>query len=514
MMEKEILIVGAGPTGLTAAILLSQFDIPVRIIDQKFERTSTSNALAVQIRTLEVFDKMGLADRFLSVGEPLQTFNLFSGKERLATFSFSDMPTQYPFVLAIPQSDTEKILGDYLKEKNIVVERGIKLESLVNQGKSISVTLQDSKNNQTEEKIVDWVLACDGAHSTVRALTGEEFTGTRSENHFIMMDCQLKWEEPHDAINAFFDKGGPIGVIPVGKTHTRVIVDVSHDGQLKTKHDPEISDFQRILKERSIPFDFYDVTWISSFWTHHQQIKHYQRGHIFYLGDSAHVHSPVGGQGMNTGIQDAYNLAWKLAQVYQGRAPENTLDTYHQERFPVAQQLLERTQRATKMLTLHNVFLQKIRNFLIKQLTKITTIRKTIKNQISELDIHYQQGMMIQSKLPAKTLKPGSRMPNFVCHLEGGRKRFYQLLNMKKHTVLFANMDINERETDLIDYLELSKTISIAEAVLQENLGVSSKDAWAIIIRPDQYIGAVSMGDDEAIQEYINACFKGGGIFG
>lgn len=380
-MNKTVLIVGAGPTGLTAALTLAQQGIAVRIIDKRPEPIRTSNALAVQPRTLELWKALGIIDDATAKGHRLRGAKISSAQHALGELSFEGLPSDYPFILALPQSCTETILSRHLEQHGITVQRSAELRSLSQNEDCVTIGING------DEQSFPWVIGCDGVGSSVREAIGVNFRGYDLPQHFIMADLQLDWDLPYDQLNAFLSKQGPLAFIPLNHTgFGRLICEVSADPWLREESSPSLQDFRRLFLERCpVDGELRDPEWISAFWIHSRLAERYREKRVFLVGDAAHQHSPVGGQGMNTGMQDAYFLCQRLARVILEEAPTQTLDEYETVRRPIGQEVVDATTRMTKVLSTHNSFLQSLRNWGIWAALKFPAVRQRIALRIAEL---------------------------------------------------------------------------------------------------------------------------------
>lgn len=388
--EIAVLIVGAGPSGLTMAVELHRHNIPFRIIDSAIKPVPTSNALAVQPRTLELWDDEEILSEALQRGIPINKLVLYDHNQMLGEVELHLLETLYPFVLALPQHETERLLLNYLQKHNIKVEMLTKLVNFSRIKNKIEVHLKDN-DNQEEKLVTSWLIACDGAHSTVRRLANLPFQGKELPAHFIMCDAKLKSPFTKNQATGFLNKKGPLFFIPFNSTYTRILAEVTKDPVLSKEIPPTFDHFVKILNERC-PFDITieNIIWSSRFSIHERIIDNFQHENIFFVGDSAHLHSPAGGQGMNTGIQDAYNLGWKLAYVLKGYSPLSLLETFNQERYPVAKDVLKRSTLLTDIVAVHNKLLYLIRNKILSFLFNYTKLPRKFATINSELSINYK----------------------------------------------------------------------------------------------------------------------------
>ena len=354
-----VLIVGAGPTGLMMAAILARYGINFRIIDKKSERTPGSNATWIQTRTLELFDQLGVLDKFLKVGHRCDAINFYEDGKHLSQLSLKNIESIYPFILTLPQNKTEELLEEYLKGFNCGVERSVELIDIKYDSDIVTSTL---KNTDGYADIVksNWLIACDGANSLVREKCGFHFPGEDLTEQFIVADATIDFSYlSKDEMHFFFDPGTVLTAFPLGSNRYRLAGNLHFELPRKSFYDVEVIE---MVQERAHG-NYYvsDVSWVSSFWIHGKASESMRKGPIFLAGDAAHIHSPAGGQGMNIGLQDAYNLAWKLALVIKAKAKLSLLETYHIERYPVIYESVEQNEFYTKLALFDKDFLAKLK---------------------------------------------------------------------------------------------------------------------------------------------------------
>jgi 2-polyprenyl-6-methoxyphenol hydroxylase-like FAD-dependent oxidoreductase len=347
-METDVLIVGAGPTGLMLANQLGRRGVRTLIIERHDGPAQQSRAMAVHARTLETYQKLGIADRALALGRPGYGANMWANGRRRARIPLGEMGkgiSRFPYVLMLGQDDNERILGDRLRDWGLDVRWSTELVALDQQPDRVLATIKDP-DGTTRTIAAAYVAGCDGAHSAVRHLTGVAFPGAAYEQAFFVADTIATGPMVGEELNVFLwgrgfhlycpmrgaDAWRVIGILPPGLTH---------------RDDLTFEDLEPGLRAIAGPgLTFHGCKWFSTYRIHHRAVERFREGRCFLLGDAAHVHSPMGGQGMNTGLQDACNLAWKLALVIGGRAEPSLLDSYDAERRPVAEALLASTDRA------------------------------------------------------------------------------------------------------------------------------------------------------------------------
>jgi len=377
---KKIIIIGAGPTGLMAALTLCRRGVKARIIDKKIAPISTSNALAVQPRTLEIWKELAVVDEALKEGHPLEGISICKEGKRLGQLTFKQLPTQYPFVLTLPQAKTEQLLALQLEKCGVAVERGIALTAVSVKDSGVEVTL----GNTTES--YDYVIGCDGAMSTARISAGIPFKGRDLPQHFIMADLHVKWNKSANFGHLIYSEKGILAFLPIdNQNNGRLIADVTYDEGLKAKKQPTLEDFSRIMHIRSQESAYLDqMKWSSSFMIHSKIAGSYQKLGMFLAGDAAHLHSPVGGQGMNTGIQDAYFLANLLADVMEGKE-EKVLQEYTRVRRSIGKTIVRRTDFITRLISSRSKLAQKAIAIVLPFMFTIPSVTQRAAMTISQL---------------------------------------------------------------------------------------------------------------------------------
>jgi len=527
--EADVLVVGAGPTGLTMACELARHGITPRIIDKAAEPTDKSKAFAIHPRTLELFDNMGIVDTFLKEGNPCDAFDMYNRGEPLANVSFDNLESKYPFVLMLAQSDTERILSDHLNSLGIKVEREKGLTDIKQQDENVAATIKSGDG--TEEVVTCFYLSgCDGAHSTTRHQLDIDFTGAPYPNYWLLADCNIDWHYPMFHLSIFIHPTGFTAYFPLKPDRGRLIFELEDASIDEDMPPPTLDDVHRLLKEREIDFrSVTDPNWLAYFKLHHRMVDRYSRRRVFLSGDAAHIHSPVGGQGMNTGIQDAYNLAWKMALVLKEQSPPALLDSYNTERHQVGEEVVSLTDAATKMATIHNPVLSAIRNKLISVMSKIDPVQNKILNTLTQIDYHYKDSPIVDERwFEAKEapgymahphdLKAGERVKDYTLSSPDGKDTvdLYKLFKGAEHELLIFT-GTKPEDMELKELAKIIELVSAAYSGLMEPhliLGTSELTAklpgvastWLdkstemhrdfgaakaslYLIRPDGYIG-------------------------
>src|SRR5215467_14234162 len=396
--DCDVLMVGAGPVGLTLASELTRHGVSCRIIDQAKLAAPWSRAAGIQARTLELLEKMGLVDTFVTQGNKAQGLSVWSDERQLAHFEFPQLiDSPYPYALLIPQHLTETILAEHLtKQQGMAIERGVALISLTQQEHGVQVVLRRSDGSETSVR-TRWLVGCDGAHSTVRHLLGMEFGGTVFEQHFTLGDMQVAWERPDDQIAGFAGRGSMIAFFPLGGGRFRVMA-TYHPQPGAAGEEVTLGDVEQAMQACGLHgVSVSNPVGLEGFHINQRKVTQFAQGRIFLAGDAAHIHSPLGAQGMNTGMQDAFNLAWKLALVTSNRAPESLLASYHAEREPVSRDLLQGTALLTRLAVVGAPLLVTLRTMLLPRITSLAAVKQRLANTVAMLRVSYRHSPLVRN---------------------------------------------------------------------------------------------------------------------
>ncbi len=387
-MEKDVLIAGAGPVGLVMAIELARYGVGVRIIDKAPQRTDKSKALVVWSRSLELLARSGCGAGLVDTGYKVDSVNISADGKSIARLSLAGLP--YPYSLMIAQADTERVLDEFMNSLGVKIERTVELTRFIASNDKVVSTLRRADGTE-EITETSWLIGCDGAHSTVRHQLGMEFHGDTSLINWILADIHLEDVPRTPEIHVVWHSDGLLAMFPIAEDRYRVIADVGVVPENSgPSAEPTLAEVQAIL-DRRFPGGVRATNpiWLSAFRINERKVTDYRAGRVFLAGDAAHVHSPAGGQGMNTGMQDACNLAWKLALVVRGIGSESLLDSYSAERSPVADEVLKATGRATSMATLTGKLKQSLRNHATALVLGLPLVRKFAADAASEISIGY-----------------------------------------------------------------------------------------------------------------------------
>ncbi|MBD1909081.1 MULTISPECIES: FAD-dependent monooxygenase [unclassified Leptolyngbya] len=402
----DVLVVGAGPVGLAMACELLRRGVACRIIDKAAAPVQTSRALGIQARTLEVFEAMGVIDAALAAGTQARGVTFHRGDEDILYISLQhirEKESPYPFLLILPQSQTELILNQQLQELGGTVERSRELMNIRQEEDWAIAQIKPSEadTNDIEEIQAKWLIGCDGASSQVRKILAMPFEGTTAPEEWLLADVDLDWQRTRETTHGWFTKDGVFAVFPLPTGQWRLFAPAG-----KRTSEVSVEVFQNLLRQYTddTQTTVSHPTWMSKFKVNYRMVDNYRQGHVLVAGDAAHIHSPFGGQGMNIGIQDAYNLAWKLALVIQEKARDSLLDTYQEERSPVARFILRGTQTATQgVLVTQNPGLRWVRDRVLVPLLRLNILQRKLAQEASELNVNYRR-----SSLSVSTLDPGA----------------------------------------------------------------------------------------------------------
>jgi 2-polyprenyl-6-methoxyphenol hydroxylase-like FAD-dependent oxidoreductase len=411
----QVLIVGAGPTGLMMACELARQGVRLRIVDKLATPSGYSKALGVQARTLELFQRLGLADRAVAAGLKIHGLRVHADRRPIARFSLDQIQSQFNFVLVLPQSKTEALLRDHLAELGVQVERPVELLNIRQTDDYTEATLVHLEDGRQETLQVPWLIGCDGAHSATRKLLGAAFAGRPFEESFALADAQADGELARDELSIYLSGGSILAFFPLNRDGlVRVVVE--HPSSTDVAGEPSIAEFQSAVDSWGPQgVRLRDPIWMTRFRISQRQVSQYRFGHAFLAGDAAHIHSPLGGQGMNTGLQDAANLAWKLAAVLHGHAQPALLDTYQEERHPVGEMLLRTTGAFTRLMTSRNPLVGAVRAQLAPRILSVDFVADRVRAALSEVGLNYGGSSIVREENAnsweqlARPLLPGPR---------------------------------------------------------------------------------------------------------
>jgi 2-polyprenyl-6-methoxyphenol hydroxylase-like FAD-dependent oxidoreductase len=468
-MDTQVLIAGAGPTGLFLAASLRRLGVDCVILDRNQGPVMESRALVVWPRTMEMFDIHGTADRFVEAGRHILHGRLSAGPRVLAQLDLTADDTRFPYGLFLPQSDTEHLLIEDLSARGAGVRRATELTGLVQDEGGVTAALSDGSSLRA-----GWLVGCDGAHSAVRAALGLPFEGVTEPGIFGLADVMIDGDLPL-AVMISFSPSGLLAMFPMQGGRVRILAEVSPD---KDSPAPTMAEVQAWLDERGPGgLTARDPIWLANFHVNERIVGNFRLGRCFLAGDAAHIHSPAGGQGMNTGLQDAANLAWKLAMVVHGNAADSLLATYSTERHAIGQQVIRNTSRLLRMAVLKSPIWQDVRNEMVRLVTGFEVARTRVARNLMQLDLDYGDSPLNEAGRAPTGPRVGARAQDLT--LPDGR--LYSALGNGKPLVLSTG----------------AKATAIrlpgwAQHVALPNGHAPYPAGRHIVVRPDGYISAVA----------------------
>jgi 2-polyprenyl-6-methoxyphenol hydroxylase-like FAD-dependent oxidoreductase len=502
MSHQPVLIVGAGPTGLVLALWLTHLKIPVRLIDRASEPGTTSRALAVQARTLELYRQIHLAGAVVERGQRVQAASFWALGKRRATAVFGELGatvSPYSFALTFPQDEHERLLIDRLAKLGVTVERSCELASFEESAAGVRARVHRAGGG--EETIeAAFIAGCDGAHSAVRTTLGIGFEGGTYAHLFYVADVQAAGAVVDGNLHVALDTTDFLAVFALRRAGAvRLVGAVRGDPAQSAPERLSWNDVHRQIMEW-LPIEVERVNWFSTYRVHHRVAAHFRRGRAFLLGDAAHVHSPVGGQGMNTGIGDAVNLAWKLAAVLTGQAPASILDSYEPERIAFARRLVRTTDRAFSVVTSPSLSARLFRLHvfprLLATLIKTRAMRNLMFRTVSQTALNYRGGALSLGR--AGAVHGGDRLPWLP--LDGGTDNYAALESLQWQVHVYG-----EPPAPLASFCrDRSLALHAFPWRAQWRKHGVARDAL-YLVRPDGYVGfAAARADVAALAAYLD----------
>jgi 2-polyprenyl-6-methoxyphenol hydroxylase-like FAD-dependent oxidoreductase len=535
--STDVLIVGAGPTGLTLAIQLARFGVSCRIIDAALAPTDKSKALAVQARTLEIFAAMGIAEAAIDRGIRARGFNFYAGGKSLGHARFTDnSDTPYPYILLLAQSETERILIDRLAALGVRVERGVTMSAFHQGERGVTATL--SRADGREEVVqARWLAGCDGAHSAVRHGLGAPFAGSEYEDLYWLADIHVRWSLAVDEVHGFLGTRGFLFAFPIAAPDRYRLIARRGRAARDATADPTLADMQALMDiVGPAGTTLSDPAWLTAFRLHHRKVKRFRVGRVFLAGDAAHIHSPAGGQGMNTGIQDADNLAWKLALVIRGEADAALLDTYDAERGAVAARVLRQTDLMFRAMTVQSLPLRAIRDRLLPLLISRRVFVRQMQRTLGELDIRYRRSAVVAEEGKKSGPHAGMRAPDarLVAFPSGSATTLWQICRgeepLRQTLLLFSGPTPSSGDFQRLAAVRQMVRERYGCVVAIHLIASSTEQSWdgpyyddptasahrrygvtapaLVLIRPDGYIGYRSQpANGRALRDYLGRIF-------
>lgn len=409
MSEVPVLVIGAGPVGLTFAAEMARYGVRCRVVDKATGTKEISKALILHVRTQEVLDAMGLTHQAQDAAVPMKRVEIIGYGKHVGHGSMEGVNSPHPYPIILGQNVTEHLLQQHLERLGGHVEWETEATAVVASEAGVDVTLR--KADGSEETVrAEYVIGADGTHSITRQQAGLSFEGAKYAGQaFIQADSKIRWSMPKGVSYLWFTAQGYMMVIEMPDGLVRTFVSVPDSDP--TRKGTTLEEVNEALNRLGgVDAELYDPVWVALFRVNHRAAPQFRQGRVFIAGDAAHEHVPIGGQGMNTSIQDAFNLAWKLAHVIQGRAPQSLLDTYQTERHPIAEQLLSGTDEAyTNLLKAGELGKAAVR-LLGPWLLSNQTVRETMRNTLEEINVGYRKGPLTEDYGGSRGPHAGDRM--------------------------------------------------------------------------------------------------------
>jgi 2-polyprenyl-6-methoxyphenol hydroxylase-like FAD-dependent oxidoreductase len=535
---EQVLVVGAGPVGLTLAALLQNFGVAVRIIDRSSGPTDRSKAIGVHARTLECMHMLGITDALVSQGNPMPRFRLNQDDAVILAAGFAGIDSAYPFVLGLPQSRTERTLLESLQAAGGRVEWNTELVGLDGVDDAELLPRATLRTPAGEETIsCRWLVGCDGSRSAVRERAGIGFPGGDYGNAFILGDVRVTWDGPLDELQFFLSRNGYLLLVPMPNGMHRVIAQTGkryEDFQDTGRTPPSLADLQAVVNRNGPPgMRVHSPEWVTEAPFYHRRAAVAQRGRVLLAGDAAHLFSPLGAQGLNTGVQDACNLAWKMAFVEQGWAPAGLVATYPPEREPVAAAVGEFTSRTTSYITARGRVASLARKHGSLALNGTAKVQAELPARLAGLQQRYLDSPLVGEVEPGLPV-PGMRFPHAWIPGPDGYVPIASLLHSRRFTLLVALRRVSApvlgqlqeassswlREYPFLQtalvYRELESGAELVDdglLAVEDRLGSVftqvGRDMAAVLVRPDGVVAFAATGWDPAA---VRAYFERAGL--
>jgi 2-polyprenyl-6-methoxyphenol hydroxylase-like FAD-dependent oxidoreductase len=492
----EVTIVGAGPTGLTLAVELLSAGVPFRIVDAATGPVHESRALAIQARTLEVLDRSGLSAQLIAAGDPARSIVMHARRATITIplFDEGNRETSYPFILFLSQARTEQILLEHLESRGIVVERNVTVTGVEQDDAGVTFTVE--RPSGPEVRRTAFLIGCDGSHSAVRRATGFPFSGRGFPQSFAIADLEVD-ELGREQVHAFVSSSGIMFFFPLGTPATWRLL-----GMLPEPHDPrplELAELQALADSYTggpaLQLRLRDPVWATRFSVQSRRVERFRSRRVFLAGDAAHIHSPAGAQGMNTGIQDAVNLGWKLAQVILLNAPDALLDTYSDERAPVARAVLRMTDRLFTMATTGNPLIAfarpRVAPAVLQMVVRSRALRLAGFRSISQIALDYRLGRLAGrgGQVRWRGLRAGDRLADLDVEVAGETANLRERLVTPRYLLVSVNSPEGGEWGESVEELKVKVS--------------GDRPRW-ILVRPDGYIAGIWSGP-EGVRDYIRS---------
>jgi 2-polyprenyl-6-methoxyphenol hydroxylase-like FAD-dependent oxidoreductase len=521
--RPPVLIAGAGPVGLVLACELRRAGVRIRLVDKLSEPSPLSKAIAVHARTLEHLDRLGVAERLVGLGVKATAMRLVEGRRELGSIDLTGIESRFPFALCVPQTDTEATLTRRLGELGGEIERGVELVALEQTEDGVTATLR--RQDGDERVQCTHLVGCDGGHSTVRKLVGEQLAGSFKGTWFLLADCDAEHDLEDASMMTFLHPEGVLAYFPLDGARCRLIAQV---GEERPEGEaPTLEETAEIVTTRTGGrVKISDPRWLAYFEIRHGQVASYRVGNVFLAGDAAHVHSPAGGQGMNTGIQDAVNLAWKLGLSWHGAAGPELLASYQAERHPVGEHVIRFSTALIDAGTVTSSVVRALRRWFLSALLGRSPVQGRLSKDVTEVQVSYRRSPLVGGAphRPAGSLDalhPGDFAPE-VEGVSADERSIHlgELFQPARHTALFVARSSSDECGRAAESLRRSfgahvATVLVAPAAVADDrfdrvaidpqAGCADRygaaEAMLALVRPDGYLAFLGTPGDLELAE-------------
>jgi 2-polyprenyl-6-methoxyphenol hydroxylase-like FAD-dependent oxidoreductase len=504
---RRVVIVGAGPTGVMLAIELARRGIDVRVLDKQSSRPSETRAIGIHARTLEVMHQLGLVEEFLGLGHRVDGVIFHLRGCRRAHVQFGRLDTPYPFLLTLSQEHTQRILDERLESLGVSIERGVDVVDVRQDAGGAEVLIAGPDREREQVLRAGWVVGCDGVQSIVRRRLGLAFDGEDYGQDWLMAEVGTDWLVRSDRFHIFAHSPAVLAMFPLSSSRWRLFLP-QVPGRGPERQAPDIGEIERLVAQRGPKgMRVSDPTLFATFRCYLRSTKTMRSGRVLIAGDAAHVHSPAGGQGLNTGLHDAFNLGWKLALVAQGQAPPGLLDTYQAERVPIATSVLALTHGLVRTFSMPSPRKRFVRDLVLPVAMSTPVAQRRYTRRLSQLAHHYRGGPLAAppGRMARGGVAPGDRLPAVTgLQRDGKPVCTLDLLRPPTHTLLVLTGSRSDHEmarqaiARMEPWASVVQTIVIGEEPLDsESVGDPELRAHRrydalggqfLLVRPDGYL--------------------------